>query len=104
MSILDATTVDQALRELPGWERNGDAIAKTFTHDDFRAAMTFVNRVADAAEAANHHPDIDVRWNRVTLTLISHSAGGLTADDIALAHRIERLVGAHHHPPGLAGP
>jgi 4a-hydroxytetrahydrobiopterin dehydratase len=85
--ILDNATVTQALQELPGWQRTGDGIAKTFVHDDFRSAMTFVDRVADAAEAANHHPDIDIRWNKVTLALTSHSAGGLTSNDITLAHR-----------------
>ncbi len=103
MSILDHAAVEQALQELPGWERTGDVIAKTFVHDDFRSAMTFVNRVADAAEATGHHPDIDIRYNKVTLALTSHSAGGLTSNDTALAHRIQRLVGDHHHPTGLAG-
>jgi 4a-hydroxytetrahydrobiopterin dehydratase len=104
MSNLDDAAVERALQELPGWERNGDVISKTFTHDDFHSAMTFVSWVAEAAEAAGHHPDIDIRSNRVTLALTSHGVGGLTGDDTALAHRIERLVGAHHHPPGLAGP
>jgi len=95
---------EHALQELPGWERNGDVICKTFVHDDFHSAMAFVDRVAEAAEAAGHHPDIDIRWNKVTLALTSHDAGGLTSADTALAHRIQRLVGDHHHPPGLAGP
>jgi 4a-hydroxytetrahydrobiopterin dehydratase len=60
--------------------------------------------VADAAEAASHHPDINIRWNKVTLALTSHSADRLTSNDTTLAHRIQRLVGDHHHPPGMAGP
>ena len=104
MQVLDDSAIQSALRGLPGWGREGDNIVKTFQFDDFRSAMLFVNRVADAAEAANHHPDIDVRWNKVTLALSTHSAGGLTENDVKLAHRIERLVGEHEHPPGPAGP
>jgi 4a-hydroxytetrahydrobiopterin dehydratase len=103
-TVLDDGALSEALRDLPGWEREGDGIRKTFVLDDFRSAMQFVNRVADAAEAANHHPDIQVRWNRVTLTLTSHDAGGLTGADTSLAHRIQRLVGDHHHPAGMAEP
>jgi 4a-hydroxytetrahydrobiopterin dehydratase len=104
MQVLDDSAIESALRELPGWRREGDNIVKTFQFDDFRSAMLFVNRVADAAEAANHHPDIDIRWNKVTFALSTHSAGGLTENDTKLAHRIERLGGEHHHhPPGPAG-
>jgi 4a-hydroxytetrahydrobiopterin dehydratase len=104
MQVLDDSAIQSALRELPGWRRDGDEIVKTYQFDDFRAAMLFVNRVADAAEAAGHHPDIDVRWNKVTLALSTHAAGGLTENDTHLAHRIERLgAGGHEHPPGLAG-
>jgi 4a-hydroxytetrahydrobiopterin dehydratase len=60
--------------------------------------------VADAAGAANHHLDIDIRWNKVTLALTSHDADGLPSNDTTLAHRIQRLVGDHHHPQGMAGP
>lgn len=102
--VLDDDAVDRALHDLPGWHRSGDAILKTFVLDDFRPAMRFVNRVADAAEAVNHHPDIQIRWNQVTLALTSHEAPGLTSDDTTLAHRIQRLVGDHHHPAGMAGP
>jgi 4a-hydroxytetrahydrobiopterin dehydratase len=91
MALLDDAAVEKALDALPGWERRGDEIVKTFTHEDFAAAMAFVNRVADAAEAANHHPDIDIRWNKVTLALSTHSQGGLTASDLELARRIESL-------------
>ena len=69
MSLLDDAAIEAALDDLPGWDRNGDQIVKTYTFHDFRSAMTFVDRVAEAAEAAEHHPDIDIRWNKVTLVL-----------------------------------
>jgi 4a-hydroxytetrahydrobiopterin dehydratase len=104
MELLDDNAVETALKELPGWRRDGDRITKTFELDGFESAINFVTRVADAAEAAEHHPDIDIRWNKVTLTLSTHSAGGLTERDISLARRVERLGGEHEqHPPGLAG-
>jgi 4a-hydroxytetrahydrobiopterin dehydratase len=104
MEVLDDSAIQSALKELPGWEREGDDIVKTFEFDGFQSAMTFVTRVAEAAEAADHHPDIDIRWNKVRLALSTHSAGGLTERDTDLAHRIERLRGEHEqHPPGLAG-
>jgi 4a-hydroxytetrahydrobiopterin dehydratase len=103
MQVLEDSAIESALRELPGWRREGNKIVKTFQFDDFRSGMLFVNRVADAAEAANHHPDIDIHWNKVTLTLWTHSAGGLTENDTKLAHRVERLVGGHQHPSGPAG-
>jgi 4a-hydroxytetrahydrobiopterin dehydratase len=79
MPRLDDTAVAEGLQRLPGWERRGNQIAKTFVRDDFGHAMVFVNEVAAAAEAAGHHPDIDIRWNKVTLALSSHDEGGLTS-------------------------
>ena len=79
----------EELARLPGWSRAGDAITRTYRFGTFKEAMFFVNGVAALAEAADHHPDIDVRYNQVTLTLSTHSAGGLTAKDVALAHRID---------------
>jgi 4a-hydroxytetrahydrobiopterin dehydratase len=74
------------------WERAGDAIARDLKLPDFAAAMAFVNRVAELAEEANHHPDILVHgWNRVRLTLSTHSAGGITRNDLDLAGRIDAL-------------
>jgi 4a-hydroxytetrahydrobiopterin dehydratase len=74
------------------WEREGDAIARELKLPDFAAAMAFVNRVAELAEAADHHPDILVHgWNRVRLTLSTHSAGGITRNDLDLAGRIDAL-------------
>jgi 4a-hydroxytetrahydrobiopterin dehydratase len=94
MPLLDDAAVETALAELAGWERRGDEIVKTFTRRDFRTAMSLVNRVADVAESAGHHPDIDIRWNKVTLALSTHSQGGLTEADFALARQIEQVSAA----------
>ena len=91
MSRLDDTAVEEGLQRLPGWERRGNQILKTFVRKDFANAITFVNEVADAAEAAGHHPDIDIRWNKVTLALSSHAEGGLTDSDFQLAAPIQEL-------------
>ncbi len=82
-----------ALATLFGWQRAGDAIHRTFTFPFFMDGIAFVNRVAEAAEAADHHPDIDVRYTRVTCTLSTHDAGGITAADVRLAARINELAG-----------
>jgi 4a-hydroxytetrahydrobiopterin dehydratase len=76
----------------PGWAVREDRITRTFTFEDFAEALGFVTRVGLAAERVFHHPDIDIRWNQVTLTLTSHDAGGLTERDIELAARIEGFV------------
>jgi 4a-hydroxytetrahydrobiopterin dehydratase len=91
MPRLDDTAVAEGLQRLPGWERRGNQIAKTFVREDFTHAMVFVNEVASAAEAAGHHPDIDIRWNTVTLALSSHAEGGLTDRDFQLAARIQEF-------------
>jgi 4a-hydroxytetrahydrobiopterin dehydratase len=91
---LDEMDITLAMARAAGWERRGDTIARTFSFTDFRAAMAFVNRVADEAESVDHHPDIDIRYNRVTLTLSTHSAGGLTAMDFDLARRADEAVEA----------
>lgn len=81
--------VRKALDGLEGWTREGDEIARTFRFEDFVRAIAFVNRVADEAEAAQHHPDIDIRYNKVTMRLSTHDAGGLTEKDVHMAGRIE---------------
>jgi 4a-hydroxytetrahydrobiopterin dehydratase len=90
------TLTDQAVEQrLAGrpWEREGDAIVRELKFDDFAAAIAFVNRVAEAAEAANHHPDITVHgYNKVKLTLSSHSAGGITEADFELAGQLDALA------------
>ena len=94
----------RALQELPGWQREGDSIWKTYQFDDFASATLFVGRVADATAAAGHQPDIAIRGGRVTLELTPRTGTTLTADDLAVASRIQRLVGDHHHPVGRAAP
>jgi 4a-hydroxytetrahydrobiopterin dehydratase len=90
--VLSPDEVDAALAEQGlAWERTGDELVTTVELHDFAAALAFVNAVGAAAEAANHHPDIDIRWNKVHLVLSTHSAGGLTVLDIALAAAIDRL-------------
>ena len=92
MATLSDTEVKNALAGAPGWELDGVEIVKEYKFKDFAEAMAFVNRVAEAAEAASHHPDIDIRWNKVRLVLSTHSQGGLTANDFALAGQIEGLA------------
>jgi 4a-hydroxytetrahydrobiopterin dehydratase len=91
VELLNDEEIATALASLPGWARDANQITATVELADFRAAMLFVGAVAYLAEEAGHHPDISIRWNRVTLTLSTHSAGGLTSADIALAGRISAL-------------
>ncbi|MGH9149012.1 MAG: 4a-hydroxytetrahydrobiopterin dehydratase [Acidimicrobiales bacterium] len=91
MALLDDQAVAAALAGGLAWAREGDALVKTVKGADFAAALAFVNAVGARAEAVNHHPDIDIRWNRVTLRLSTHSAGGITAQDLALAAEIDAL-------------
>ena len=93
MPIMSDTEVKAALADLPGWELVGGDIVKEYKFADFVASIAFVNQLADRAEAANHHPDIDIRWNKVKLALSTHSEGGLTQKDFALAAEIESLAG-----------
>jgi 4a-hydroxytetrahydrobiopterin dehydratase len=91
MELLTDDEIAARLGDSPGWERDRGSIKRTITRSDFRAAIRYVGEVADLAEQANHHPDILIQWNRVTLTLSTHSAGGLTAADFALAEQISGL-------------
>jgi len=86
-----ATQIKSALAEIPDWKKEDALISRTFQFKDFPAAMKFVNAVAALAEQAWHHPDIDIRWNKVTLTLTTHDAGGLTEKDFALARKFNAL-------------
>ena len=81
------------LEEHPGWSLDGETITRTFVFSDFNEAMGFVTRVAIAAEVADHHPDIDIRWNKVTLALTTHDEGALTGKDLALGSRIDTFPG-----------
>jgi 4a-hydroxytetrahydrobiopterin dehydratase len=86
---MDEAGLSPALASLPNWKREGQTISRTYEFKDFPAAMKFVKAVAELAEQVQHHPDIDVRWNRVTLALTTHDAGGLTAKDFALARECD---------------
>lgn len=88
---LSATRVKAALAGASGWRKKSSAITRTFEFKDFPAAVRFVNAVGRLAEKAWHHPDIDIRWNKVTLALTTHDAGGLTKKDFELAKRFDRL-------------
>jgi 4a-hydroxytetrahydrobiopterin dehydratase len=91
MSKLTASELKAALPKVPEWKRKGVTISRTFEFKDFAAALKFVNAVGKVAEKANHHPDIDIRWNKVTLCLSTHWLGCLTEKDFTLARQIDRL-------------
>jgi 4a-hydroxytetrahydrobiopterin dehydratase len=91
MDLLSDDQIAQRLAGLPDWARQEDSIVRLIKLADFKAAILFVGAVAYLAEAAGHHPDITIQWNKVTLTLSTHSAGGLTGNDFALAEQIDRL-------------
>jgi 4a-hydroxytetrahydrobiopterin dehydratase len=93
VDLLSDEEITAGLAGLPDWTRAGDSITRTVELKDFRAAMLFIGAVAYMAEKANHHPDILVQWNKVTLTLSTHSAGGLTAADMTLAGHLDALHG-----------
>jgi 4a-hydroxytetrahydrobiopterin dehydratase len=86
---VDDKAVAAALARVPGWAHAGRAIARTYRFDDFPGALAFVNRVGELAERQNHHPDIDIRYNEVTLSLWTHDAGGLSERDFQLAAAID---------------
>lgn len=90
--LLGPDALHHALDQLDDWHGTTEQICKTYRFADFVAAMAFVNRVADAAEDLNHHPDIHVSWNRVTLEIASHAAGGVTQQCIALAERCDQAA------------
>ena len=91
MSVLTPESVEESLRSLPQWKLENKEIVRSYKFGDFRAAMAFVNRVAEKAEAAQHHPDIDIRYNQVRLALVSHDQGGITERDIKMARTIDAL-------------
>jgi len=86
---LNATEIEEVLKIHPEWKLQGGKLVREWSFKDFVEAMQFINRVAVVAEAAGHHPDIDVRYNRVLLGLVSHDAGGITRRDAAMAGRID---------------
>jgi 4a-hydroxytetrahydrobiopterin dehydratase len=92
MALLDDAEIDSLLAELPGWARAGGAIRKTFERGDFVGSVKFVDSLVGPAEEMGHHPDLEVSWDKVTVTLSTHSEGGLTANDFELAAKIEALA------------
>jgi len=93
-AVLSDAEVQEALQQLNGWKKNRNAIERVFQFESFSHAMEFVNQIAEAAEAVNHHPDILISYNKVTLTLLSHDSGGITQRDIKMAARINDLAPA----------
>lgn len=91
MKKLNAAQIKTALAGVPDWKKNGVCITRTCPFKDFPAAIKFVNTVARLAEKAWHHPDINIRWNKVALTLTTHDAGGLTRKDFILARKFDRF-------------
>ena len=92
MATLSENDIRTALSELPGWDLAGGEIAKEYKFPDFVTAVAFVNRLAERAEAVNHHPDLEIHYNRVRVALSTHSEGGITARDTSLAGDIEALA------------
>ena len=93
MPVLSEQDVQNALRGLPGWTKSGSVIRRQFEFADFKQAMAFVNQVAEAAERANHHPDITINYNKVIMALTSHDSGGITHRDVRMAGEISKILG-----------
>jgi 4a-hydroxytetrahydrobiopterin dehydratase len=91
MARLNDSEIDERLGALDGWERSGEAIVKRFDNGDFKGSVDFVNRLTPEAEDMNHHPDLEISWKTVTVTISTHSEGGLTDNDFELARRIDGL-------------
>jgi 4a-hydroxytetrahydrobiopterin dehydratase len=92
MARLEENELERRLSELPDWARSGEAIARDFDCGDFAGSIEFVNRLTPIAEEMNHHPDLAISWSKVTVTISTHSEGGLTAADFELARRIDDLA------------
>ena len=90
-NVLNGAELLPALQNLPGWNLNGNAIERVFEFSNFVEAMGFVNRIAEAAEAMNHHPDITINYNKVRLSLTSHDSGGVTKRDLRMAGKINEI-------------
>jgi 4a-hydroxytetrahydrobiopterin dehydratase len=92
MALLGSNEIEAMLADLDGWERHGDAIVKSFKRGDFVGSVRFVDSLVEPAEAMGHHPDVAISWDTVTVTISTHSEGGLTAADFELAGKIEALA------------
>lgn len=93
-SIFTAKEIKEAIKDLPEWDVVGKTIERIYEFDDFEQAIDFVNGVAELAQEAEHHPDMDIRFNKVRVILSTHSKGGLTENDFDLAERLDTLVDA----------
>jgi 4a-hydroxytetrahydrobiopterin dehydratase len=91
MQKLEDAEIEQKLGSVPGWRLDGGELTRDFKFQDFSGAMQFANRIAEIAEGRNHHPDLCVSWGRVSASLVTHSAGGLTQADFDLARAIDEL-------------
>jgi 4a-hydroxytetrahydrobiopterin dehydratase len=92
MARLENDEIESRLEQLDGWAREGEAITKEFENGDFKGSVDFVNRLTPEAEEMNHHPDLEISWDTVKVTISTHSEGGLTAGDFELAGKIDGLV------------
>jgi 4a-hydroxytetrahydrobiopterin dehydratase len=92
MAVLSDSEIEARLAEHPGWERAGDAIRKSFERGDFVGSVNFVKSLVEPAEAMSHHPDLEISWDTVTVSLSTHSEGGVTAADFELAAKIDALA------------
>ena len=92
MPLLSEDDVQRRLGDLDGWRREGDALRREFKFEDFKGSVDFVNRITPQAEEMNHHPDLAISWNTVTVTISTHSEGGITENDFELAGRIDSLA------------
>ena len=92
MATLSDQEIEQKLAALDGWQREGEAITKTFTHGDFVGSVKFVDALVEPAEDMGHHPDLELSWDKVKVTITTHSEGGLTANDFELASKIDALA------------
>jgi 4a-hydroxytetrahydrobiopterin dehydratase len=91
MATLEDQEIEEKLGTLDGWERDGDAITKTFERGDFVGSVKFVDALVEPAEGMGHHPDLEISWDKVKVTITTHSEGGLTGNDFVLAAKIDAL-------------
>jgi 4a-hydroxytetrahydrobiopterin dehydratase len=89
MTLLSDQEIEQRLGSLDGWERDGDAIAKTFDRGDFVGSVAFVEKLVEPAEGMNHHPDLEISWSEVRVSITNHAEGGLTENDFELAAKVD---------------
>ena len=92
MAVLSDDEIGRRIGDLDGWSHEGGALKKTFTFEDFEAAVDFVVRITPPAQEMDHHPDLAISWNKVEVSLLTHSEGGITANDFELASRIDPLA------------